>query len=258
MAVIETFETKATQVEGHVMLIHGMNTSGNAFEDLIDHWNQRAYTVWLLRLKGHISGSYEEMISIVPTDWMQDVEAAYRQLYASNTKQLPIVGVGHSLGGLMHVLFHQQQSVYSADRLVLLAPALETQWYIILIKMLSVTMPKHWGIKTRAPQGYPVLDKVSYAAYKSLFQNMKSSKKMTYKQVPPVQAFIDPKDELVSSSYLKKMNRRYPQVFREVIELDVEPAEKENRYHHLIIDKKSMSKERWSKMWSSIDAFITT
>ena len=99
------------------LLIHGFTGTPAELRELGERLKAEGYTVCGVKLKGH-GTTLEDFEKSTYVDWIASVEAAYKKLKSTCSK---IYVIGHSMGGVLTLNLAQN---YTADKLVLLAPAL--------------------------------------------------------------------------------------------------------------------------------------
>ncbi|MEM7588835.1 MAG: alpha/beta fold hydrolase [Myxococcota bacterium] len=118
--------TQESVVHAVALLVHGRGQNPDELEDVVETLNSLGIDVLRVHLIGHPQGP-ETAAGLGA--WLRQLEQAYKQVVqdASRTKgQLPVFGVGYSLGGALLVRLIQQarEEPILFSKLVLLAPAI--------------------------------------------------------------------------------------------------------------------------------------
>lgn len=102
------------------LLIHGFTSTPAELKELGEKLIAQGFSVLGVKLKGH-GTTLEDFEKSKYTHWIDSVEKAYNKLKDFCSK---IYVIGHSMGGVLTLNLAEN---YSADKLVLLAPALVTK-----------------------------------------------------------------------------------------------------------------------------------
>ena len=189
--------------------------------------------------------------------WLDEMRVAYR---CARERALqcgaPLILVGFSLGGLLGIEL-TLDSVEGAryEGILLFAPAIRVRWYLGFIRCLApfprLTLPSFAPRETAANAGTPL------AAYNALFEASASVRAgdPRHRNVPAL-VFLDSKDELVSGRGLRRWMRA-----RGLSQWRIVPIERTLRrdisdYHHLIVDKERMGRERWHTLQEDIEGLL--
>ncbi|MCO6476526.1 MAG: hypothetical protein J5I94_07885 [Phaeodactylibacter sp.] len=187
--------------------------------------------------------------------WGKAFEEAYdKALARSQEVGVPLYFLGFSLGALVaqHAMSSSGGEV-RFDKQVLLAPALALRSRSYLLKA-AFFLPEHWLLPSKTPEAYRANRGTSIRAYKALFRQQKAVRKGRFRRLNiPTLVIIDPRDELISLSKLKKYIARFGLDNYRILELDPKGAA---GYHHLIVDERSMGPTNWDKATAAINAHL--
>jgi esterase/lipase len=189
--------------------------------------------------------------------WLDEVHRAYLKVaQRASEKNVPVLFVGYSLGGLLGcdlVLTHPDVFY---DRMMLFAPAFNISVESYLLKAL--TPFPNVVIDSLSPVSYRANDGTPMAAYKALFEARDHFEhKINDRLNIPAVLFIDEKDEFISCSRLQQMivsnslNRWKIHIVRKDADLE------EKLSHHLIIDQTAVGEEMWRDMTSIMKRHVS-
>jgi alpha-beta hydrolase superfamily lysophospholipase len=262
-------KSKTTRLKGVALVIHGLNLKPDRMHSLIAFLNDAGIDVLNVSLKGHgnnflwnmkipIEEARLESFRNVTYDlWLDEVHRAYLKVaQRASEKNVPVLFVGYSLGGLLGcdlVLTHPDVFY---DRMMLFAPAFNISAESYLLKAL--TPFPNVVIDSLSPVSYRANDGTPMAAYKALFEARDHFEhKINDRLNIPAVLFIDEKDEFISCSRLQQMivsnslNRWKIHIVRKDADLE------EKLSHHLIIDQTAVGEEMWRDMTSIMKRHVS-
>ena len=109
------------ELKGIVVFIHGIAARSKLYLPLADELNQSGFAVYLLDLRGH--GWSQGKPGLVPNkdSISKDVSHFIKFVTSQNNKNMPIFGMGHSMGTFIWVNTLAQYQGINLDGLVLLS-----------------------------------------------------------------------------------------------------------------------------------------
>ncbi len=263
--LIQIFETPNPDiVNGVALVIHGLNLKPGKMDAIIEHLLVSGIEVFNLSLYGH-GKNYTHLENVPPPEarmasfktvkyvtWQDEAYRAYELAQKrSELKNVPLIFIGFSLGGLIGPDMLTSDSDIKFDKMVLFAPALSIHLRAYTLKLLSsfpqLVLPSFSSEPYRANAGTPV------AAYNSLFKAVSHFKRnISPKLNIPTLIFIDKKDELVSYKGLKKIKEDENLDQWEFYIVQKEGRSLKRTKSHLIIDRSSVGNHMWGKMITAI------
>ncbi|MDR0409828.1 MAG: alpha/beta fold hydrolase [Spirochaetaceae bacterium] len=266
---VEIFRTKHVPVNGVVIVAHGLNVKpakmggpedeGTIVKALLDG----GYHVVRAALTGH-SGEEDGMTTVTARTWLDDarecVSVARSVSERADAQPYPLYLVGFSLGALVFEVLMNEGVVF--EKAVLFSPAVAIKTLVrgvLLLGFPPFTLPGGGQIiASKSPVEYRAGAGVSLAAYKALFELEKRLAADSFaKNNIPTLVFIDPLDELVSYTKLKRLiskfnlsNWRQRSVYSKGGR--VRPA-----YRHLIIDGVCLSEKEWAAVRRDMLDFLS-
>ena len=242
---------------GYAIVVPGLNTHADVFNDITGALTQRGWHVVLAVLTGH-HDDYQAFQHVTTEQWIGDVQEAFERVKALNTVRLPVVLFGYSLGALTTLVAAARQSLpFQPNAWVLMAPAIRPRKTSYIVKA-SFFFPEHWSIKSYSPKGYAAQPRVPVAAYRALFSLVdEAAEKKAQLPAGPALLLFDPKDELVSLPATLELIKAPNLAAWHLVRLPISRRDKQNRFHHLIVDRASMRPDQWEGMWETIDSFIS-
>lgn len=234
---------------------------------LIEALNSRGIAVLRLSLTGH-RGSLEEQKQVEFSQWLNDyksavelIEKAKSQLEMNNNTTLPLYSLSYSLGSVVHlnyILNSKEKSPFKSS--VLFAPATWSAWYTSWPEFLFF-LPDSFTIKSWNHQDYRNQPATSLACYRALREGVdnwvklsKNSKKLD--KLEPLLNFIDPNDELISLSLIKKFKNNHPSLSFQISLIENAKPMIDPSFHHLIIDKWAVGEERWVEILQNLFTYL--
>ena len=258
------FRTTALPSKGIVVIAHGLNTNPSKMGDeniegtLVKLFLDEGYHVYRIVLPGH-GGTIEEMQNLNAQDLLSSALSQYREAAEiARENSIPIYLAAFSLGALVYKNLIQNEEDVEFAKAILFAPAAAIKRTARAgIFAADIFLADTAIIKSRAPAEYRAQKGVSISAYRALFEledNLYKNK-FTNCNIPTL-VFIDPKDELISVSKLQKSILNFNLSNWNIITVSNTGAEITPKYHHLIIDNKSVSTETWNFIHDRIVYFL--
>jgi len=258
------FETPVFPVKGVMVIAHGLNTKPSKMGDadidgtLVKLFLDNGYHVYRIALPGH-EGHIEEMQNIKAGGWLNSAFMQYHKAAEiARNNNVPVYLTAFSLGALVYNILINNEKDVEFKRAVLFAPALAIKGSARAgILAADFFLPDSAIIKSRAPIEYQAQKGVSICAYKALFEleDILYKNEFINCNIPSL-IFIDPKDELISISKLRKVISNFNLSNWNIVTVSNEGAEIRPKYHHLIIDSKTVSHVTWDVIREKIVQFL--
>jgi alpha-beta hydrolase superfamily lysophospholipase len=205
--------TTAPRPSGVALLIHGLNQTPSATNPLAVELNNIGIDVLRLTLQGH-GGQAEfraaAFLAVDADSWLHQALCAYEELRAeADAREVPAFLVAFSLGGLVGAeLVSSGPGHVAFDRMVLLAPAIRTRWYVRGARLLrfwpGLVVPSAAPPAERANPGTPI------AAYEALFALEERMRSPSARRLNvPTLVLVDEEDEVVSAEAMREMLTEY-------------------------------------------------
>jgi esterase/lipase len=247
---------KTTQsIKGVVVMIHGLNTRPMTMKPLASFLSNQGYDVLLVALKGH-RGSIEEAGKVTKKEW---IDYSYEQyLLARETslgKNVPLIAVGFSIGGLIHQhLINFKNAKFKKQ--ILFAPALKERWYVNILRGLlplsnSTVIPSSNHPEYKANSGSTIAE---YSALFGLLDEIDDNYKIDSNILSLI--ICDPSDNLVSCDGIKDIAKENKFHNWSFVDVDNKNALIDRTYHHLIIDERSLGRDMWRMVKEKIVFFL--
>lgn len=250
MAIFHQSLQKFPSSSAACLLVHGMNNRPEVLNDITDFLESLALPVVSVCLTGH-HHDFNKLNTISKKIWEQDVLEAYQLIRKRNKK---IYLLAYSLGAAISLDILSEEIRF--DKMVLLAPAIAPRIHVKLLQYIAPLFPT-LPLFSIAPKGYNVNPYLPLRAYQVLIQLFHSlrKKKLAYANIPCL-LVMDPKDETMSLSTLKKMIKDYHLNCWDILSLDSKNVVGQVKFHHLIIDKNAMGASNWGIFTNSVKTFL--
>jgi esterase/lipase len=225
--------------------------------DLVKWLNEQGSDAYLVKLSGHHDNSVNAE-NITATVWQTEMINAYDLAKkASINNNIPLYFLGYSLGGLLGTsMVCVGKGLYQFDKQLLFAPAFGIRTRSHLIK-LAFLLDERRKLPSYTPKQYRANNGISISFYKILFRQEKMLRKNLFKHVNiPTLVFIDPADELISHRKLCNLSRRFQLTNFRFICLDSGISDRETKYHHLIINERTMGGKNWKVVTGEMSKFL--
>ncbi len=239
------------------LVAHGLNLKPEAMLPLSSWLTGHGSDVYLIKLSGHHKNSIAIKDVTAPV-WQTEMLAGYKMAKeASSNGSVPLFFLGFSLGALLgQSMIALTMESAPFEKQVLLAPAIAVRRRSYLIKLLFF-LGKQRVLPSYTPKGYRVNDSLPLLIYDVLFSEERKVLGSGFKGLNiPTLIIIDPKDEMVSYKRLLRQISRFGLTNYQMIALDHRSKDNRRKYHHLIIDEKSMGKRNWERVTREIGRFL--
>lgn len=255
---------KPSEARGFVLVAHGLNLKPSRMLPLAETvCNARTgLACRILVLPGHAEGGDSGMSRVTKDLWktsmiteIGEFTRLTRSGSSSKKDQKPAYFLGFSLGALVGPWAIQQLPEQPFNKLILLAPPLETRLYARAA--LLVPGPSTMMIPSKNHPDYRVNSGTSLGAYRALFALQDESRDGEQSRLNvETLALINPRDELVSASGLRKRVAASGWSKWRVETIPPLHSRLEPVYQHLFIDEPSMGSEGWKWAQSQITEFL--
>lgn len=229
------------------VVVHGLNLNPDKMND-ISHVLQRFDgEVLQVALPGHRLIASDEA-SEPYVSWLGHLRASLCLAKSRATQMgVPLFFVGFSLGGALYedLLAQKTDDSYKVDAAVLFAPAISLPLYAHLLRLLFI-FGDDFSIPSWTPSSYRLYTGIKVKHYRSLFRLIDQLDFNANQELNlPTLVFIDPNDEMVSLSGIKRFIRQHQLSSWKIDEVSNQESLLENKFHHLIIGPESLGIRTW-------------
>lgn len=246
----------ASSSQAVCILVHGLNLLPQKMDSVGEILQHGGCEVYRLALTGH-RGDFEKYKNVTREQWLADLALAIH-LAEQRARDLnvPVVFVGYSLGGLLGVDVLGQDPLVHFDRMILLSPALATQFPRWLIRPM-LALFKNFSFKSAVPDGYRANDLSAVATYLALSESLEALQNIPTAKIDiPTLIIMDTRDELVSQEQIHKWILQRNLSKWQEREIHIEPDPPREEIHHLIIDEASVGTKTWNEITQVIQTFL--
>ena len=230
----------------HVLVIHGLNQSPVALNDLNREIRKKGGQVHLLKLMGH-DGDIQALKSAKSSHWIEQVESELYRIEKLKKGEDTLHVVGYSLGGILAMLVGEMNKPY-LNSLLLLAPAMTPQPFGKIVNFIppvfNLLVPSLTRSSQRLYMGAPL------SSYRQVYQiaTMYNQSPPSWLQQQNVAFVLDQKDELVSYSQFSLWYEKYKSE-KWILKI----LRDKKGFHHQITNPKFLDQESWKVLKSQID-----
>jgi esterase/lipase len=239
------------------LVAHGLNQKPEAMLSLVSWLNSHGSDVYLINLSGHHQNSIaikDVTSSVWHTEMLEGYQMARKTSLAAS---VPLYFLGYSLGALLGqsmVALSMENAPF--DKQVLIAPAFAIRRRSYLIRFLCL-FGKQRKLPSYTPEGYRVNESLPLLIYELLFTEERRIFKSKFRKLNiPTLVIIDPKDELISYKRLLKQINKFGLTNYRVVVLDQNTKDRDCKYHHLIIDERTMGAGNWKMVTCEMGKFL--
>jgi alpha-beta hydrolase superfamily lysophospholipase len=182
---------------GVAILAHGLNQRPSSLDPLADTLRDLGYHTARLTFTGH---DREDSSVFQPIKWSEDLISSYRQI-KQRFKNMPVVIVGYSLGGLVATYSLDRNPEFRPDKMVLIAPALSLRLLPQLGYLLDIFPPLSMAIPNLAPPRYRRFAYTPLFWYRNTLDLYSSTRTLNNSEAlkrVPTTIIANPRDELIS------------------------------------------------------------
>lgn len=229
-----------------LIIIHGLNNHRGAFLPLAQSLSELGFETHLIDLPGHGKNRTEAKTL------EESMEVFHRTLEPFIRGTYFVIAFSH--GALYFQLWLQKQRGPAPLKQVLLAPALAIHHQPLAEKLVAL-LPNYIPIKSVAPKKFRRYSFLWTWEYKILFAGMKSFREGHQGFRVPTLILIDPKDELVSSTTLKRLvSQEGSSATLELLERKF--TKKEIGQHHVLFHPGHYSDGTWRGFIEKMSRFL--
>ncbi|MEQ1875620.1 MAG: alpha/beta hydrolase [Bdellovibrionia bacterium] len=244
----ETESSKWFYTEGRPkavgLVLHGLNLKPSRMDSISAFLASNGYDLYRLKLRGH-GDSLGDFKNVSREEWLREMSSGVAAVQArAKLLKVPTFVVGYSVGALVYFDLKAWDSEMNLGPQILFAPALTPRSRNKLIFPFKI-FGKGFCIPSLSPRAYRANGCTPIAAYNALFESSGFLSGTGFERLnEPSILFVDPRDELVSATNLKKavagpLNRWT------VFEVGIQESTLPTAYHHLIIDEASVGARLW-------------
>lgn len=246
MAIYKQNLSQFPNAEAACLLVHGLNNRPQVLSDIADLLETISLPMAMVSLTGH-QDDFEKLASIEKKMWADDVLEGYDLIKSQFDK---IYLIGFSLGGSIGLDIISTTRRF--DKMILLAPAIAPRIPVRLLEYISPILPS-LPIYSMAPENYIANKYLPLKAYEVLLDifNSVHKKQFAHANVPTL-LIVDPKDETMSLTDVRKLMERYQLSQWRILLLDSDDVVSKVKFHHLIVDREAMGLKNWDEFKQQI------
>ena len=234
-------------------VLHGLNTNPTRMEDLAELLRKKNFQTTLGTLSGHSkTASQNEIISAAR--WQSEfIEQWTKATTPCQSKQDQRLFVGYSLGALTAMnIFDSQTSIPFPTNLILLSPALSFRPVVALIR--GIAWLPFGSLPSLNHPDYRARNMTPLKSYSALFKLHAGWRNFAWSRTAsiPTLVVLSENDELVDSQGIAKELAERKLEHWKILWLHNDDAPLRPRYHHLMIDQKSMGARAWKMLEESL------
>lgn len=232
---------------GVAILAHGLNQRPSSLDPLAGTLRDLGYHTARLTFTGH---DREDSRVFQPSKWSEDLISSYRQI-KQRFKNMPVVIVGYSLGGLVATYSLDRNPEFRPDKMVLIAPALSLRLLPQLGYLLDIFPPLSMAIPNLAPPRYRRFAYTPLFWYRNtlgLYSDTRTLNNSEALKRVPTTIIANPRDELVSFCGLGEWVEEVGVSSSWRIE-KIEPDKVDSSIpQHVLIDQSSLGAKGWERL----------
>ncbi len=233
------------------IIVHGLNNKPDVLTDVANLLESLEIPVVTVGLTGHNQDDAERLKDIKEEIWRNDVLQAYNM---PKKKNVEFLLVGYSLGAAVGLDILSEKTKF--DKMVLLAPAIAPRIPVQFLGRVAGKFPS-FPLYSAVPEGYRANSYLPLKAYDTLYHIYTSVKKKRFAHANvPTLVFMDPKDETMSLEVLKHIIEDYQLNLWNVLTLHSDHIDAHTRFHHMIMDKKTMGSKNWDLFVRNVKDFL--
>lgn len=231
-----------------IVFFHGLNNNPECFGPLIHYFQEKGHETELVILPCHGEDRLEA----------RSVKEAIRifDRRMKELKDVPYVAIGFSHGALYLQLWLEQNQEHKPLKQVLLAPALYIRRQKLIEKALKI-LPSSFVLKSLSPKAFRRYEMLSAWEYNILVQGMLTWQKVHGAFRIPTMVLIDPKDELVDTTTLKReLEKANPRFSVHLFERSY--LKKGLGCHHILFHPDYFQEKDWKNFTLKLESFLFT
>ncbi|MFP5384556.1 MAG: alpha/beta hydrolase [Bacteriovoracia bacterium] len=229
-----------------IVFFHGLNNNPECFGPLIKHFENQGHETELVILPCHGEDRKEARNA---KEAIRIFDRKMKEL-----KEVPYVAIGFSHGALYLQLWLEQNQEHKPLKQVLLAPALYIRRQKLIEKALKI-LPASFIIKSLSPKPFRRYEILSAWEYNILVQGMLTYQKIRGAFRIPSMVLIDPKDELVDASKLKReLEKNNPKFTVHFLERSY--LKKGLGSHHILFHPDYFNEKDWKSFLHKLESFL--
>jgi hypothetical protein len=190
--------------------------------------------------------------------WEDDMHKGYTLARSiADQHALPLFFLGYSLGALVgqNLICCRGKNI-EFNKQVLLAPAVAIKLPQLLKSGVSF-LADNLRIPSYTPEDYRLSNSVPAKVYKMMFERERGILDTRFVHLNlPTLLIIDPKDELISYKKIKDYISKYKLTNYQCVVLESDLKLRNSKYHHLIINERTMGEKNWLEVVSRISEFL--
>lgn len=239
------------------VVMHGLNQKPSLMNDVAREMALRGVLCIRGVFSGH-GGDAQALASVTRDVWVADV-CRVAQFGSTVAKHfgVPLVAVGFSLGGLLVVdAAANAQNPPRFQRAVLLAPAFTPSFWASCLRMTRY-FPR-FPVPSFSPLAYRANNVLPGCAYSALFASAERVECLAKSPFPAV-VYINPRDEIVSFSSIKKFIHKKQGVLGWPVKSVLRSPEVRGGYRHFLFSRSDMGEHVWRGMLrDAVDFLLQT
>ncbi len=247
------FETNSDELNGAVLVAHGLNNKAKVMDALISVLVDQGFHCLRISLHEEATGSSSVSPERIGEDWIDTMTNAYAEL-VERYPGSPIYNLSYSLGALVSIRFLDINHGAEFESMVLIAPPAALTWTASLVRFLTplarfgIALPSAAPVEVRARRGTPLMEYAAMLQMLNQIQSLAEQEKLDQIQTLVV---LDKNDELVSyegvMDWLDQNNLTHwsPKQL-------VDRAPESRTYAHLMVIEKALGRPAWETLTRDI------
>jgi len=249
----EWFLSSQKKIKSVGIALHGLNAKPSMMNPLINFLNNNGVHVLRGALRGH-RGSIEEMETVKREDWLIDVFNVYcNARKKADALGVPLIWIGHSLGGLIIYDLLFQKKELKIDKAILFAPSFKIHWHLNFFSFIF-NIKDSWALPSRNLPQYRSQEVCTFAAYRALMESINSFNPKGINL--PTLILMDPGDELVDYVEIKAMIKINKLNNWKLLEVDTSGTTHKKIYRHLAFNKDCFGDKEWNRIKKIMEEFL--
>lgn len=237
------------------LVTHGLNMRPAGMLSLVEWLCAQGSAVILVGLAGHVEEG-PGFGELGRGDWERDMKEGYEMAKGMAEGRL-LYFLGYSLGALLgEAMSRLGGDGFRFDRKLWLAPATAIRPRSYFLKWMYAISDRV-RLPSMAPRRFRVRAWLPVGVYRIMFELESSLGGLSAGSGgAPVLVLIDPRDELISLSKLRKAAMQRTDGNVRIVTLNSAMRGRYGGYHHLIIDESTMGAANWGLACREMRAFL--